>query len=263
MQKFWNFQKGKYKAQSYSGKDACLFETEVNPFPMMKDEKKWWFPPKIITKSNICFIRLTRWHHSDPRAEKNCFKLSVRTIRGLHTDLVFQTLTVLNMNIHDWNRRYMTGNREIRRNRIGPFKHLIGWKTALNHILGYSEGSLLNICASRKISIPNEMVGRPQNYTVQTYGGQSWRASSRLQSLSFRLADLTCSRSNLPIMAERFTCGRLYVQTPHLNKQTRREPWKVGVSVGHATFTVFRQSRGIAAQLELPAAFQTFTAASA
>lgn len=66
------------------------------------------------------------------------------------------------------------------------------------------------------------MVGRPQNYTVQTYGGQSWRASSRLQSLSFRLADLTCSRSNLPIMAERFTCGRLYVQTPHLNKQTRR-----------------------------------------
>lgn len=39
MQKFWNFQKGKYKAQSYSGKDACLFEKEVNLFSMMKDEK--------------------------------------------------------------------------------------------------------------------------------------------------------------------------------------------------------------------------------
>lgn len=39
MQKLWNFQEGKYKAQSYSGEDACLFETEVNLFSVMKDEK--------------------------------------------------------------------------------------------------------------------------------------------------------------------------------------------------------------------------------
>lgn len=39
MQKLSNFQKGKYKAQSYSDKDACLFETEVYLFSMMKDEK--------------------------------------------------------------------------------------------------------------------------------------------------------------------------------------------------------------------------------
>lgn len=185
-----------------------------------------------------------------------------RAIRDLHTlTSFFQTLTVLNMNIHDWNRRYTTGNKEIRKSRKGPFKHLIGWKTALNHILGYSEGSLLNICASRKISIPNETVGRPQNYTVQTYGGQSWRTSSRLQSLSSRLADLTCSRSNLPIMAERFTCGRLYVLTPHPNKQTRREPWKLcGPRYIYALQT---ESGHRCTKLKLPAAFQTFTAASA
>lgn len=61
-------------------------------------------------------------------------------------------------------------------------------------------------------------------HKITQYKHMEDKADERLQSLSFRFADLTCSRSNLPIMAERFTCGRLYVQTPHLNEQTRREP---------------------------------------